>query len=188
MSQAHLTLEELRKVLSVTSPEALKRFVRGVLGAKYVDDSIVPLEDAILVLLEDWMAHLGVFTDAQRGEIVRQVRTHVKDCAFAYSLAMEHSPNEMPLFRLVISDWRWVSCDGRQKFFDLEEMEEVLELPKEAITHVTCDVTALFLWAMARVNRVRKMASAGRIHESVAGNSGETRQAGDAVAGGDSGS
>ncbi len=158
MSQADLTVDELSRILYQTDRDALKRFLRGVLDVRWSGQDPVPLDAQLRVLLEDWMAHLSFLTDAQRFEINRRVRGPVE--AHAAVLAKQETPT--PVFRLVIGDYRWVSCDGRDGFFDLQELDEVPETPFEAVTYVVCDLTALYLRSRSRLTRVRRMLNAGK--------------------------
>ncbi len=146
-----MRLDELARVLYQTDRAGLKRFLRGVLNVHWTEQTPIPLDAHLRILLEDWMTHLGFLTDAQRFEINRAV--HIQVEAHADALAEQKTP--LPVFRLVIGDYRWVSCDGRDGFFDLNELDEVAELPHEAVTYIVCDLTALYLRSQQRLSTLR---------------------------------
>ena len=51
---------------------------------------------------------------------------------------------KLPSFTVVVCDGRWVSCANKEKFLDIQDFEEVDQLPEHAVTHILCDVAQLY--------------------------------------------
>jgi|GEM_PF-6504724 len=93
----------------------------------------------LLVYLGEWLTHLNLFSDAQIYGILSFAKSVI--CEFD-RLAQS---GKVPVASLGVADSRWISFTGQTKFLDVTTLDEVDELPQRAVTHIICDVTAL--WA-----------------------------------------
>lgn len=94
--------------------------------------------DAV-VWVGDWMTHLGIFSDAQVHGALNHLRSVLEDAMEEFQLVKEPYPRV-----IVISDSRWVSGTGLYDFYDALEDQVVDRLDQCAVTHISCDVIALF--------------------------------------------
>ena len=151
------TLAELKQVLYVLDEPAPKRFVRTVLNDDYVLEGHVSAKQQVQILVHDWLAHLGIFSDAQQYEVVRAFEASWEGMA----AWIEHCGNrtEKPTFTLAICDYRWVSCnlEADEGFYDVQESDRVPEMPAQAVTHVICNLTALWMRNYYRLAHIRSV-------------------------------
>lgn len=140
-----MTVDQWRKCLTVLDDGQSKRLLKSLNIDISPEDEITPLV-GLKMAVADWASHLGLFTDAQTYQLLSAVDNALE--SFANTL----DDAEVPVFTLVICDGRWVSCSGKEHFFDLQEYEEVEQLPEYSITHIMCDVTQLYARMKYRVD------------------------------------
>ena len=144
-----MIVDQWRKCLTVLDEGQSKRLLKSLDIVVSLEDELEPLI-GLKMAVADWVAHLGLFTDAQIYQLLSAIDNPLK--SFANTL----NDTEVPVFTLVICDGRWVSCSGKEHFFDLQEYEEVGQLPEYSITHIMCDVTQLYARMEYRVSRMGK--------------------------------
>ena len=142
-----MTVDQWRKCLTILDESQSKRLLKSLDIDVSPEDEIEPLV-GLKMAVADWVAHLGLFTDAQIYQLLSAIDNPLE--SFANTL----NDAEVSVFTLVICDGRWVSCSGKECFFDLQEYEEVEQLPEYSITHIMCDVTQLYARMEYRVNRM----------------------------------
>lgn len=142
-----MTVDQWRKCLTVLDEGQSKRLLKSLDIVVSPEDELEPLI-GLKMAVADWVAHLGLFTDAQIYQLLSAIDNPLK--SFANTL----NDTEVPVFTLVICDGRWASCSGKEHFFDLQEYEEIEQLPEYSITHIMCDVTQLYARMEYRVNRM----------------------------------
>ena len=142
-----MTVEQWRKCLTILDESQSKRLLKSLNIDVSPEDEIEPLV-GLKMAVADWVAHLGLFTDAQIYQLLSAIDNPLE--SFANTL----TDARVPVFTLVICDGRWVSCSGKDHFFDVQEYEEVEQLPEYSITHIMCDVTQLYARMEYRVNRM----------------------------------
>ncbi len=147
------TIVEWSKALHMLDQKACKRITRALWSAKDPDREL-ELSEQLQFMLIDWLSHLEFVTDATSIAIVQFVTNALEDYAKHLGGRIRQLA---PIFTVVICDCRWVSCTGMEKFFDLEESEVVEQLPAFAVTHLMCDVTALYFRTVNRFERVSKL-------------------------------
>lgn len=86
-----------------------------------------------------WLEHLNMFSEAQVYDIIKFVGTE----ALVAREAPRLPSHAVCVFNVVVCDSRWVTFSGGVSFWDTATAEEIKTLPQPAITHVTCDFTAL---------------------------------------------
>lgn len=92
----------------------------------------------LLLHLGEWLMHLNMFSDAQVYDILKFVRSGVVQ--FAQAAAADQPVTST----LCVCDSQWVSFSGLPKFLDTQTAEEIDELPRKAVTHIFCDLAALW--------------------------------------------
>lgn len=116
---------------------------------------------AILLLsLYDWFAHLGGYiTDDQQQRVVAKF-----DAELAAVADQDWRPVEKLPAVLTLSDGRYAAVRGRKAWYDYELDEDAEQLPAPAVTHISCDLTALQLRVLAKIKELRggKDAATGR--------------------------
>ena len=142
-----MTVDQWQKCLTVLDASQAKRLLKSLGLNVLPEDELKPLI-GLKMALADWIAHLGLFTDAQIYQLLSAVDSPLE--AFANTL----NDARVPVFTLVICDGRWVSCSGKNHFFDMQEYEEVKQLPEYSITHIMCDVTQLYARMKYRVSHM----------------------------------
>jgi hypothetical protein len=140
------------KNLHVLDEGAVKRLTRTLWPYRRPDE--LDEHECLQLSVADWLTHLGIVSDAQVVATVNAVRPQLARLAVEL---VECERSAAPSFSLVLCDGRWVSCTGREAFFDLEEFNEVGSLPEFAVTHIVCDVTALYFRSVKRLERLRKI-------------------------------
>ena len=123
----------------------------------------------LLVYLGEWITHLNLFSDAQIYGILIFVKSGI--CEFD-RLA---STGKVPVASFGIADSRWVSFVGQNKFLDVTTLDEVDEIPQRAVTHIICDVTAL--WARMHYRQGRFNDRDTQSDASTADQAGQLRSA-----------
>jgi hypothetical protein len=141
-----ITLDKFRKCLAILDESQVKRLVKS-LGLDIGPDDELDALTRVKLALADWFAHLGLFTDAQ----VYQMLGAINDQLGSFADALAEDP--VPAFTVIVCDGRWVSCVGRDSFFDIKEFEELEELPDYCVTHIMCDVTQLCIRMEYRASR-----------------------------------
>lgn len=142
-----MMLEQWQKCLAILSESQVKRLIKSLHIEVGSGGDIDPLA-CVKLALADWIAHLGLFTDAQVNELIGAINPQLDE--FVASL----EGDSIPVFTVAICDGRWVSCVGRESFFDVKEYEEIKQLPEYCVTHIMCDVTQLYARMKHRVTRM----------------------------------
>jgi len=142
-----MTLDQWRKCLAILDESQVKRLIKSLNLNVNSDGELEPLI-GVKLALADWVAHLGLFTDAQIYQLLSAIDKQLE--SFASTL----SEDDVKAFTVVICDSRWISCVGRDNFFDIQEYEEVEQLPDYCVTHIMCDVTQLYARMKYRVERL----------------------------------
>lgn len=148
--------------LVLLDPAAVRRLVRTV-----------GCDLDLLVYLGEWLTHLNLFSDAQIYGILGFVKSGI--CEFD-RLAQSGT---VPVASLGVADSRWVSFTGQDKFLDMTTLDEVDELPQRAVTHIICDVTAL--WARMHYRQGRFHDRSSKPNAQDADETGQLKSAGPSV-------
>jgi hypothetical protein len=109
----------------------------------------------LLVHLGDWLLHLNMFSDAQIYDILRFARSEIELFAGMANRGF------IPEMTLCVCDSRWVSIYKKPRFLDTQISEEVEELPQPAVTHIFCNLSALWDRMKLRQNRGRPIDTGG---------------------------
>ena len=141
-----MTLSQWQKCLALLNESQVKRLIKSIGFDADPENELDPLVGVNLAIA-DWVTHLGLFTDAQVYRLLSAIDKQLE--SFANTL----SDARMPVFTIAICDGRWVSCVGRERFFDMQEYEEIDQLPDYCVTHIICDVTQLYAKMKYRVER-----------------------------------
>jgi len=148
------TLAEWSHCLRVMDANAVKRFIRADLAEAYDLHEPVSMLMQLQLAIADWLTHLGMLSDSQVASIIKHFDPYLREWAQTIQPALKD--DEQPTLTLAVCDGRWVSCTGKRNILDVEEHEVVDELPKFAITHVICNVTALYFSMLYRLDILRK--------------------------------
>lgn len=167
------TYDELRRCLYALDESAVKRLIRGVLGGDYVPTDSVELLRQLQILIADWLAHLGVLTDAQQHMVITRF-AHTWDKYFVHTLSGLGDHGGRPGLTFAVSDCRWISCTYHEGFFDVEDCLMIPELPEVAVTHIMCDVTALYVKTQHRLVKIRQNLSKDAAHGNSVRSDGST--------------
>lgn len=162
-----VTIEQLKRVLVTLEPERFAYLVRGYLKVQPHQVKNVPLLMQLKLMLSDWMHHLGFISDQQQQQIMTRRNRDLAEFQAFLSVAVEtNKPTaELPSFVVTISDGRYVSTTANEHWLDLQIDEEIPELPEPCITHVSCDVTALYLRTTNRIRQVYGGKDADKPHK-----------------------
>ena len=150
------SLEEWQKCVSSLEKSQLNMLVRSILQLSSEEKEALPLFRQLQIALCDWLAHLGVFSDAQQHAVLSGVGESLEK----FSNELDESLREnvlKPTFTVTVCDCRYVSCSGRLGMIDVSECEELETLPEHAVTHIICDLTALYCRLLHALNRMRQM-------------------------------
>lgn len=109
-------------------------------------DEIVRLKKAVnptsefTLAVADWLKHLNLFSDAQLYDILKFGQEIIE------GLDQDLTAGRTPQYAitLVVSDGRWVTLPGKTCFLDVKYSTELPELENPAITHIACDLIALW--------------------------------------------
>ena len=145
------TVSEMQRALYFLDEAAVKRFVRHTLAEKWDPEMVLLPSGQLHLLLLDWLAQWSFISDAQRETVVLQIDKQLG----RYGVDLMSACGTWPVFTVVIADYQWISCLGREMWYDLNESEDVETLPQEAVTFITCDVTAMYMRMRLRVQRIR---------------------------------
>jgi len=170
-----VTVEQLKRVLVMLEPERFAYLVRGYLKVQPHQAKNVPLLVQLKLMLADWMHYIGFISDQQQQLILtRRSRDLAEYQAFlGIGLDDGDAREELPSFVLTISDMRYVSTTANEFWLDLQIDEEIPELPDACITHVNCDVTALYLKTMNRIRQIYGGTDADKSHKDVRNSNGD---------------
>ncbi len=91
-----------------------------------------------LVWVGDWLAHLGIFSDAQIYDILNYIKPEIE----RFSFEVERGINRRAV-TLVVCDSRFISFTGIPVLLDIKTGDYVEGLDDFAVTHIMCDITAL---------------------------------------------
>jgi hypothetical protein len=152
----HPSLEEWCKCLSSLDKPQINMLVRSVFKLTSEEEKSLPLFRQLQMALYDWLTHLGVFSDAQQHSVLSGVSESLEK----FSCELEESLREnasKPTFTATVCDCRYVSCSGRLGVMDVSECEELETLPEHAVTHIICDLTALYCRLLYSLNRLRQL-------------------------------
>lgn len=97
-------------------------------------------ENSLLLYVGDWLSHLNLFSDAQLYDILRFVKP-VMD----HITSLPSTTAETPL--LFVTGYRWVGISGLDRLWDANLAEACDSCPQRAVTHISCDIIALRLFA-----------------------------------------
>ena len=139
-------LQVLRKVAPSVPAASLHRLFGDTL---YSDKE--PADAAILVAaLANWLYEWRLFGDLGIYDVVKKLEPAV--CQLAEDLAVDDDSAPSILI-LTVHDGRWTACTGWQQFFDVQTGKEVEELPGPAVSHLSCDITALYWRTIPALHR-----------------------------------
>ena len=93
----------------------------------------------LMVWVGDWLSHLNMFSDAQIYEILKFIKPEVESFEQYVSAGIDRR-----IATLAVCDSRWVSFTGITSFYDTETAELATELGEYAVTHIMCDLAALW--------------------------------------------
>lgn len=107
---------------------------------------------AVLLLgLYDWFAHLGDYiSDDQQQRVVAEFDPQLEMATLNGNPCKEVLPAV-----LTLSDGRYAAISDRPTWYDYELGENVVKLTEPAVTHISCDLTALQLRVEKRVTELR---------------------------------
>lgn len=101
----------------------------------------------LLAYLGEWLLHLNLFTDAQTYDILKFVKSGIEQ------FEQKATEGKINPATLGVHDSRWVSFSQGKNFLDTQLSEEIAELPTEAVTHIFCDIAALYSRMIYRQGR-----------------------------------
>ena len=127
-------LDIFTKALVTLDKSHVKRLLHHLQFAGETLDNLTKLQ----ISLADWLTHLGMFSDGQINRTLEFVSKPLEE--FSQLLPSK----KLPSFTVVVCDGRWVSCANKEKFLDIQDFEEVDQLPEHAVTHILCDVAQLY--------------------------------------------
>jgi hypothetical protein len=145
-----VSLEQLKRVMVTLEPGRLAYLVQGFLKVRRNEWSDLGLACQLQLLLCDWMAHLGFVSDQQQNAILTEVRRDLLTWKAFFSVEFEQA-RPISAFTLTISDGRYVLVTGRNAWFDLQTETAIERLPDPCVTHIVCDVPALYLRTLKRL-------------------------------------
>lgn len=151
--------EELRRCLSSLEKPQFNMLLRSILGVSKSGDEL-SLENQFKIVLCDWFAHLGFLSDAQQHAAIESLGENLDSFARSWEslVGLETSVDSKPTFTVSVCDCRYISCSGKLELFDVDECVHVTELPEHAVTHIICDLTALYCKTQRRLAHVRRIA------------------------------
>ncbi len=129
-----MDIEAYTKALSCLDGAKVDRLINYL---NYPRDTLSNLTKTRLAVA-DWLAHLGIFSDAQ----IYKALTFVDPLLVQFSTTSEDEP--ALACTVVVCDGRWVSCSNADGFLDTDHFDELPEMPCPAVTHIVCDVTQLY--------------------------------------------
>lgn len=131
------------------------------------DESKPLSETAVLqFLVADWLSclsdQMGFINDAQIQWILKAISPALEE--IAEPVVRFEVPG--PPITLMIADYRYVACSGEAVFHDFINMTRLVQLPVPAVTHLMCDLRALYFRFQDHQEAVRTQEGSqdGRLH------------------------
>ena len=146
------TGDHLLKVLNTLEKPQAMTLVRTVLGAN-TRDRFAHMGSLDLLRGGIWEFLLAVnfVSEVQATLVVHRMVASLTDLA----RVLDAGGKTLPVYRLTIAEKRWVTWPTSPTWFDFYTQEAVAALPEPPVLLVTCDVTALYLRLVQRLERVR---------------------------------
>lgn len=107
-----------------------------------------------LIWITDWLVHLNMFRELQVCDIITFIQPDIERLV---KLRQHASLELTELSTLAVCDSRWVSMSGKNGFLDTESSTIVPCLPEFCVTHIVCDINALFKRMQFRAKRIDKL-------------------------------
>lgn len=157
------TLAQFRRVVPILDDREFALACR-VLG---VTDDPVGILSRTKLLTWEYLVHLGFVSDAQRRALLGAMLPAL--CGYQGLLGLSRA--SLPTFSLAIAEQRWASWPRSyardpardSNWYDLDQEENVRELPAPAVCLFVLDLTAAWVRAEARLARLEPAhAPAGR--------------------------
>jgi len=108
----------------------------------------------LVIWVGDWLFHLNMFSDAQIYGILEYIKPELEAQDELLRAGLDRR-----IGTLAVCESRWVSYTGLRQFYDTETAELVPELGAHAVTHIMCDVSALWHRMRYRQGRFNGKAS-----------------------------
>lgn len=159
------TVKDIERCLTALDTQEFNLLVRGVLKLKGDAFKAVPLVTQLQMGLWEWLVHLGFTTDAQRRYILKETEASVGEFGWAlhkHFKGEELDKADLPVWKLVIADERYVGWSGSDRWRDMMYEEEAAETEAPVVTTIACDLTALYVRLYDRLVLVRKRKDATR--------------------------
>jgi hypothetical protein len=161
------SLREWARCLYTLDESQVKQIVRGSFSLKMDLGEEVSLDLMLKLTVVDWLNGLGFLTDEQNRLIVDFIVVELVQ--YGKELATEKKAPSMPVFTLCIADYNFVTCAGKEAFFDLSEVEELETLKEPADTHFILDLSARYSKLLKRMSFLRQAQQRGKdADESIA--------------------
>jgi hypothetical protein len=149
-----VSLDDIKRVLVHTETRLFRTVAKSLLASNSQAMRDLSVAHRAMLSLADWMSHLGCLSDLQIVTTLEKRRRSILEwAAFVDTHLLGRIPP--PVYTLTISDGRWVHANIDKTWLDLESGEEVEALPGPAVTHITCDVLAMYLRVLSRLYRLK---------------------------------
>ena len=153
------TLAEIQRCL-LLDPLDLHTYVEHVCGISPYDGKIkMPMYDVVKLALCDWLDHLNVLNMIAVVDLMEKMSPDLTPWVQGFSRKLD-DVNDLtfyPLYMLSLHDQlyaNWTYKEGSKnagQFYSLRTKVFCKEMPEPAVTHLACDVTALYLRLRRRV-------------------------------------
>lgn len=158
------TLAEIQRCL-LLDPLDLHTYVEHVCGLKPYDGRTrMPMYDVVKLALCDWLDHLNVLNMIAVVDLMEKISPDLAPWVqgFSRKLADVDDLTFYPLFTLALHDQtyaNWTHKEGSKnvgQFYSLHMKVFCKEMPEPAVTHLACDVTALYLRLRRKILKTSK--------------------------------
>lgn len=156
------TLSEMSLILNTLSAaefRAMRKLVTGLKRLRTGDMVTLTWSETLQMAFWEWLHHLGCVDDHAKSCMLAMYDEMLQDLANMAMAQMalndgkiRHS--KLPTRVVAVADSYWGSTPD-QRWYNLDSDNYVAELPQPAVTIVACDLTALFIRCLERLQRLR---------------------------------
>lgn len=153
-----VSLRQLQRVMPTADPAAFAAVRRRVLGIRTPEQTAeLPLAVQLRLLFWDWLRHLGFLADDQVHKLAADPKLDETAALLEACWAGDVlRAVDLPVIQFALYDHRYGRWSGRSGFQDLVDDEPAAELPAPAVTVIVCDLTALYVRALHRLQRLEE--------------------------------
>lgn len=151
MSTSKFSIDDVALAIPTLDREKVVAFAGAFLqitSRERADD--LSAHDVLSMLLYGWLDHLGFLPETQSRALLKAASPALTE----FATKLDGGASNV-LFTVHVVDRRWAVWPSREVWLDLLLEKDVKMLPSCGVTTITCDVTALYLESVRRIETLR---------------------------------